>query len=61
MVSATRTFVVLSQNPGVTKVYAVAAHWNSFREQELALPPSFRHAAIGTNDAMPGQLIVRRC
>lgn len=43
----------------MTKVHAVAAHRNSFREQELALPPSFRQAAIGANDAMPGQILAR--
>ena len=42
----------------MTKVDAVAAHRNSFREQELALPPSFRQAAIGADDAMPWQVLV---
>jgi hypothetical protein len=61
MVLSTRTFVVVSPDPGETQVDAVAAHRNPFREQERALPPSFRQAAIGADDAMPGQLIAGRC
>ena len=45
-------------DPSETQVDPIAAHWNPFREQELALPPSFRQAAIGADDAMPGQVIV---
>jgi hypothetical protein len=44
-------------DPSETQVDPIAAHWNPFREQELALPPSFRQAAVGADDPMPRQVI----
>jgi hypothetical protein len=49
---------ILSLDPGVTQVDPVAAHRNSLCEQEFALPPAFRHAAIRADDSMPWQISV---
>jgi len=62
MVLSTRTLVfsdgLCLLDPSLTQVDAFAAHGDSLREQELALPPAFRQAAIGADDAMPWQVIV---
>jgi hypothetical protein len=42
----------------MAQVNAVATHRDTLVEQEIALPPSHRHAAIGADDAMPWQVIV---
>ena len=42
----------------MTQVDAVAAHRDSLRNQKLALPPAFRQAAIGADDAMPWQVVI---
>jgi hypothetical protein len=44
--------------PGVTQVDAVAAHRDSFFQQELTLLPSLRDAPVGADDAMPWEAIV---
>jgi hypothetical protein len=57
MVLPTRTPTHLL-DPSVTQVDPVAPHRDSLSDQELALPSSFRHAPIGSDDAMPWQVIV---
>jgi uncharacterized protein YdeI (YjbR/CyaY-like superfamily) len=47
-----------SEHPGAVQVDAVAPHRDALREQELALPPPHRQAAVGSDDAMPRQVIV---
>jgi hypothetical protein len=43
---------------GLTKIHALAAHRNSLPVQELALTGSLREAAVGSDDSVPGEVLV---
>ena len=40
-------------------VDAVSAHRNALLHEEIALPPTLGDSAIGANDAVPGQALMR--
>ena len=54
----TRFGVDSSEHPGAAQVDAVAPPRDALREQELALPPPLRQAAVGPNDTVPREVIV---
>ena len=43
---------------GLTQIDAVAAHRHALFCQERALSPALCHASIGSDDTMPGEVIV---
>lgn len=47
--------------PSVTQVDAVATDRDALCMQERELPPAFRDAPVGADDAMPGKAIVNGC
>jgi hypothetical protein len=50
----------LRWQPGVAKLDAVAAHRDAFLQQELALASALRDRSVGADDAVPGEVLVRR-
>src|SRR5437899_4576336 len=52
------TTLQIRRQPGAPKVDAVATHGDAFRAEERALFLAHRDAAIGVDDAVPGQLVV---
>jgi len=49
----------LGREPGLSEVDSVAAHRNALAQQQLALLCALRQAAVGADDALPGQVVVR--
>src|SRR5437899_6913056 len=52
------TTLQIRRQPGAPKVDAVASHGDAFRAEERALFLAHRDAAIGVDDAVPGQVVV---
>jgi hypothetical protein len=48
----------LRWEPGLVEVDSIVLHRDAFGEQELPLWLSLRECSVGTDDAMPGEVVV---
>src|SRR5260221_610110 len=50
----------LSREARLVEIDAVAAHWDAFCEQQLALRLPLGNCSVGAHDAVPGKIVIGR-